>query len=68
MNFRKNLLIGDGENAIMKKIFDIYLTLLQIGQSENLFRHIFASLRAYINNYSLVLFQGKLQFALKVFI
>lgn len=59
MNFRKNLLSSEGENAVMKKIFDIYLTFLQIGQSENLFRHIFAALRAFINNYSIVLFQGK---------
>lgn len=58
MNFRKNLLMGDGENPVMKKIFDIYLTFLQHGQSENLFKHVFAALRAYINNYSVVLFQG----------
>lgn len=58
MNFRKSLLSSEGENAVMKKIFDVYLTFLQIGQSENLFKHIFAALRAFINNYSAVLFQG----------
>lgn len=58
MNFRKSLLSSEGENPVMKKIFDIYLTFLQIGQSENLFKHIFAALRAFINNYSMVLFQG----------
>ncbi|EFA03420.2 Dedicator of cytokinesis protein 11-like Protein [Tribolium castaneum] len=58
MNFRKNLLVGDGENDVMRKIFDIYLSFMQIGQSEALFKHVFAALRAFINNYSAVLFQG----------
>jgi hypothetical protein len=58
MNFRKNLLIAEGDNEVMKKIFDIYLTFMQIGQSEALFKHVFAALRAFINNYSSVLFQG----------
>nr|CAH7754240.1 unnamed protein product [Callosobruchus chinensis] len=58
MHFRKNLLNSDGENDIMKKMFDLYLTFIQIGQSENLFKHVFAALRAFINNYSVVLFQG----------
>lgn len=58
MNFRKNLL-SEVENEVMKKIFDIYLTFMQIGQSETLFKHVFAALRAFINNYSSVLFQGK---------
>ncbi|KAJ8916213.1 hypothetical protein NQ315_016352 [Exocentrus adspersus] len=58
MHFRKNLLSADGENEVMKKIFDIYLSFIQIGQSERLFKHVFAALRAFINNYSSVLFQG----------
>ncbi|CAH0557569.1 unnamed protein product [Brassicogethes aeneus] len=58
MNFRKTLMNSDGENEVMKKIFDIYLSFIQIGQSESLFKHVFAALRAFINNFSLVLFQG----------
>ncbi|KAL3282071.1 hypothetical protein HHI36_005270 [Cryptolaemus montrouzieri] len=58
MNFRKSLMHMNGDNEIMRKIFDIYLTFLQLGQSENLFKHVFAALRAFINNYSTVLFQG----------
>ncbi|KAJ8951805.1 hypothetical protein NQ318_019778 [Aromia moschata] len=58
MHFRKNLLGADGDNEIMKKISDIYLTFIQIGQSERLFKHVFAALRAFVNNYSSVLFQG----------
>ena len=33
----------------MKKLFDIYLTFLKVGQSEAALRHVFASLRAFIN-------------------
>ncbi|KAI4466055.1 dedicator of cytokinesis dock [Holotrichia oblita] len=58
MHFRNNLLINEGDNATMKKIFDIYITFIQIGQSENLFKHVFAGMRAFINNYSIVLFKG----------
>lgn len=59
MHFRNNLLMNEGDNATMKKIFDIYITFIQIGQSENLFKHVFAGMRAFINNYSIVLFKGE---------
>lgn len=58
MHFRNNLLNGDGDNLTMKKIFDIYITFIQIGQSETVYKHVFASLRAFINNYSSLIFQG----------
>lgn len=60
MHFRKKLLNTDPENEVLKKMFDIYLSFIQIGQSETLLRHVFASLRAFINNYSVMLFQGKI--------
>lgn len=43
------LLDSDGQNPLMKKLFDIYLTFLKVGQSEAALRHVFASLRAFIN-------------------
>ncbi|CAG9862855.1 unnamed protein product [Phyllotreta striolata] len=46
------------ENEVLQKILDIYLSFMQIGQSEKLLRHVFASLRAFVNNYSPILFQG----------
>ncbi|XP_076270905.1 dedicator of cytokinesis protein Ziz isoform X1 [Rhynchophorus ferrugineus] len=58
MQFRKKLMAGGGDSEVMKKIFDIFLTMIQLGQSEGLFKHVFAALRAFINNYSVVLFQG----------
>lgn len=37
-----------------------YLKLLQYPQSETLYKHLFAALRAYINQYSDTLFEGML--------
>lgn len=58
IHMRDSLLTNRGDNPIMNKIFDILLSFLQVGQSETLFRHVFAALRALINNFSTVLFQG----------
>ncbi|KAK3914024.1 Dedicator of cytokinesis protein 9 [Frankliniella fusca] len=58
IHMRDSLLANRGDNPIMNKIFDILLSFLQVGQSETLFRHVFAALRALINNFSSVLFQG----------
>ena len=33
----------------MKKVFDIYLNFLKVGQSEAALKHVFASLRAFMN-------------------
>ncbi|XP_054285049.1 dedicator of cytokinesis protein 9 [Macrosteles quadrilineatus] len=57
-HFRDSLMVDDGDNPVMKAVFDLYLSFLQVGQSETLFRHVFAALRAFINNFSLALFQG----------
>ncbi|XP_043275620.1 dedicator of cytokinesis protein 9 isoform X2 [Venturia canescens] len=62
IHFKDILLAGDGDNPIMQKLFTIYLTFLQIGQSETLLRHVFAGLRAFLNNYSIALFQGSAVF------
>lgn len=58
LHFRDVLLSSGGDNPIMSSIFSLYLSFLQVGQSETLFRHVFAALRAFINNFSLPLFQG----------
>lgn len=58
IHFRSNLLQSEGDNAIMRKIFDIYLTFIELGQGERLYKHVFAALRAFINNYSMILFKG----------
>ncbi|XP_034021009.1 dedicator of cytokinesis protein 11 isoform X2 [Thalassophryne amazonica] len=56
---KTQLLDSDGHNALMKKVFDIYLTFLKVGQSEAALRHIFAALRAFINKFPSVLFKGR---------
>ncbi|KAI2662871.1 Dedicator of cytokinesis protein 11 [Labeo rohita] len=56
-SFKNQLLDSDGHNALMTKIFDTYLTLLKVGQSESAIKHIFASLRAFI--IKVPLFKGR---------
>uniref|UniRef100_A0AAQ4RYW3 Dedicator of cytokinesis 11 n=1 Tax=Gasterosteus aculeatus aculeatus TaxID=481459 RepID=A0AAQ4RYW3_GASAC len=53
------LLDCDGHNPLMKKVFDVYLTFLKVGQSEAALRHVFAALRAFINKFPSVLFKGR---------
>ncbi|XP_057325532.1 dedicator of cytokinesis protein 9 isoform X5 [Microplitis mediator] len=62
IHFKDILLVNDGDNPVMQKLFNIYLSFLQLGQSETLFRHVFASLRAFLNNYSTALFKGNAVF------
>ncbi|XP_074596119.1 dedicator of cytokinesis protein Ziz [Brevipalpus obovatus] len=50
--------VNDGDNQLMKKVFSIYLTFLQLGQSETLLKHLFASLRGFVNKFPSVLFSG----------
>ncbi|CAL1287948.1 unnamed protein product [Larinioides sclopetarius] len=58
LHLKEQLLYKDGDNLLMKKIFDIYLSFLQVGQSEKMFKHLFAALRAFINKFTIALFQG----------
>ncbi|XP_058060238.1 dedicator of cytokinesis protein 9 [Anopheles bellator] len=54
LQFRDSML----EGLVLPKIARIYLRFLQLGQSESLSRHVFAALRAFINNFSQALFKG----------
>uniref|UniRef100_H2TTJ1 Dedicator of cytokinesis 11 n=1 Tax=Takifugu rubripes TaxID=31033 RepID=H2TTJ1_TAKRU len=57
--FKTQLLDSEGHNPLMKKVFDVYLTLLKVGLSESAHRHVFAALRAFINKFPSVLFKGR---------
>lgn len=57
-HLKDRILVNEGDNQLMKKIFSIYLTFLQLGQSETLLRHLFASLRGFVNKFPSVLFSG----------
>ncbi|XP_042890658.1 dedicator of cytokinesis protein 9-like isoform X3 [Penaeus japonicus] len=54
----RDILTSDGAEAIMQQVFSLHLLYLQLGQSESLMKHVFASLRAFINNFPRTLFQG----------
>nr|XP_055053130.1 dedicator of cytokinesis protein 11 isoform X2 [Misgurnus anguillicaudatus] len=57
--FKNQLLENDGHNALMTKVFETYLTLLKVGQSEAAIKHIFASLRSFIIKFQMPLFKGR---------
>lgn len=46
------------DGLVLMKLFRVYLRFLQLGQSETLSKHVFAALRAFINNFSPALFKG----------
>ncbi|XP_061518026.1 dedicator of cytokinesis protein 9 isoform X4 [Anopheles gambiae] len=54
VQFRESMLDG----TVLPKIARVYLRFLQLGQSESLSKHVFAALRAFINNFSQALFKG----------
>lgn len=45
---QKQLVMDDGQNALMKKVLDTYLLFFQINQSTATLRHIFAALRLFV--------------------
>ncbi|KAL6467684.1 hypothetical protein MHYP_G00233610 [Metynnis hypsauchen] len=56
---KKQLQLDEGQNSLMKKVFDTYLLFFQINQSTTTLRHVFASLRLFIQKFPCVFFQGK---------
>ncbi|XP_019724229.1 dedicator of cytokinesis protein 11 isoform X2 [Hippocampus comes] len=50
---------SEGHNALMRKVFDVYLTFLKVSPSEAALRHVFAALRAFMNKFPAVLFKGR---------
>lgn len=50
---------GIGNSLVLPRLARVYLRFLQLGQSETLSKHVFAALRAFINNFAgAVLFRG----------
>ncbi|XP_030634557.1 dedicator of cytokinesis protein 10 [Chanos chanos] len=56
---KKQLQQDEGQNPLMKKVFDTYLLFFQINQSTTTLRHVFAALRLFIQKFPSVFFQGK---------
>ncbi|XP_068733995.1 dedicator of cytokinesis protein 9-like isoform X4 [Montipora capricornis] len=57
-HFKFQLEQDEGDNILMKKVFSVLLSFLQIPQSEFMMRHVFASLRSYINKFPAALYRG----------
>uniref|UniRef100_A0A8D0D8E7 Dedicator of cytokinesis 10 n=1 Tax=Sander lucioperca TaxID=283035 RepID=A0A8D0D8E7_SANLU len=58
-SIQKQLLLDEGQNALMKKVLDTYLLFFQINQSTATLRHIFAGLRLFVQKFPNAFFQGK---------
>ncbi|KAJ8405362.1 hypothetical protein AAFF_G00318350 [Aldrovandia affinis] len=58
-SFKNQLLDSDGHNPLMRKVFDVYLTFLKVGQSESALKHVFAMLRSFITKFPTALFKGR---------
>ncbi|XP_048121267.1 dedicator of cytokinesis protein 10 isoform X9 [Alosa alosa] len=56
---KKQLQHEEGQNSLMKKVFDTYLLFFQINQSTTTLRHVFAALRLFIQKFPSAFFQGK---------
>uniref|UniRef100_A0A8C1UJY5 Dedicator of cytokinesis 10 n=1 Tax=Cyprinus carpio TaxID=7962 RepID=A0A8C1UJY5_CYPCA len=52
---KKRLQHDDGQNSLMKKVFDTYLLFFQINQSTSTLRHVFSALRLFIHKVPLFL-------------
>ncbi|XP_038049976.1 dedicator of cytokinesis protein 9-like isoform X5 [Patiria miniata] len=60
-HFKPNLDMDDGDNPLMRKVMDIFLSFIKIGQSESLSKHVFASLRSFVHKFPVALFKGSAQ-------
>uniref|UniRef100_A0A672I1M5 Dedicator of cytokinesis 10 n=1 Tax=Salarias fasciatus TaxID=181472 RepID=A0A672I1M5_SALFA len=56
---KKQLLLDDGQNTLMKKVLDTYMLFFQINQSTATLRHVFAALRLFVQKFPSAFFQGK---------
>ncbi|XP_051718054.1 dedicator of cytokinesis protein 10 isoform X2 [Ctenopharyngodon idella] len=56
---KKQLQHDEGQNSLMKKVFDTYLLFFQINQSTTTLRHVFTALRLFIQKFPSTFFLGK---------
>ncbi|XP_028405691.1 dedicator of cytokinesis protein 9-like isoform X2 [Dendronephthya gigantea] len=57
-HFRFHMEKDEGNNVLMSKVFGVLLTFLQVGQSDIMLKHVFASLRSFIHKFPTALFKG----------
>ncbi|XP_032887032.1 dedicator of cytokinesis protein 10 isoform X3 [Amblyraja radiata] len=58
-NHQRQLQQDDGQNSMMRKLFDTYLLFLQVNQSTAALKHVFAALRLFVNKFPSAFFQGR---------
>uniref|UniRef100_A0A8C9W540 Dedicator of cytokinesis 10 n=1 Tax=Scleropages formosus TaxID=113540 RepID=A0A8C9W540_SCLFO len=58
-HLQKQLQHEDGQNTLMKNVFNTYLLFFQINQSTTTLRHVFAALRLFIDKFPAAFFQGQ---------
>ncbi|XP_051965596.1 dedicator of cytokinesis protein 10 isoform X3 [Xyrauchen texanus] len=56
---KKQLQHDEGQNSLMKKVFDTYMLFFQNNQSTSTLRHVFTALRLFIQKFPSAFFQGK---------
>ncbi|XP_077063674.1 dedicator of cytokinesis protein 10 isoform X2 [Siphateles boraxobius] len=56
---KKQLQHEQGQNSLMKKVFDTYMLFFQINQSTTTLRHVFTALRLFIQKFPSTFFLGK---------
>ncbi|XP_064615017.1 dedicator of cytokinesis protein 9-like [Liolophura sinensis] len=56
--FKQLLEAKDGDNPVMRRVFQLYLMFLRTSQSETLQKHAFAAWRMFIQKFPTVLFRG----------
>ncbi|XP_069752851.1 dedicator of cytokinesis protein 10 [Narcine bancroftii] len=58
-NYQRQLEQDDGQNSMMKKVFDTYLLFLQVNQSVVALKHVFGALRLFVDKFPSAFFQGR---------
>ncbi|XP_047129888.1 dedicator of cytokinesis protein 9 isoform X1 [Hydra vulgaris] len=57
-HFKFHLEQDEGDNILMKQIFNVMMTFLRVPQSESIMKHVFATLRSFIQKFPTSLFKG----------
>ncbi|XP_067949265.1 dedicator of cytokinesis protein 9-like isoform X3 [Watersipora subatra] len=60
--FKTHLMFREGDNVMMKSVFDLHMVFLRMNQSEQTLKHCFGLIRMFIGKFPQVLFKGKATF------
>ncbi|XP_043927228.1 dedicator of cytokinesis protein 9 isoform X3 [Protopterus annectens] len=57
--FKNQLIVDNGHNPLMKKVFDVHLCCLRKNQSETSLKHVFTALRSFIYRFPSTFYEGR---------